>query len=123
LHDASDASRDRNHVNELRRCVGADRRGSGAQGSRALKEAGGVMFNTNMLNITLGLAIGVLLLAAFVFSWELQNRRIIPPFRVERAKRPRWYWLCIVTHAALLGFAGLVCAALALAIFFNNFFN
>jgi hypothetical protein len=37
----------------------------------------------------------------WVFVWELRKGRTIPPFRVERAKRPRWYWLCIVTHALL----------------------
>jgi hypothetical protein len=58
-----------------------------------------------------------------VLVWELQHRRTIPPIRVERARHPRWYWLCIVTHAVLLAFMVLVCVALALAIFFNDFFN
>jgi hypothetical protein len=40
-----------------------------------------------------------------------------------RERHPRWYWLCIVTHAVLLAFMVLVCVALALAIFFNDFFN
>jgi hypothetical protein len=38
----------------------------------------------------------------WVFVWELRKGRTIPPFRVERAKQPRLYWLCIVTHAVLL---------------------
>jgi hypothetical protein len=37
----------------------------------------------------------------WVFVWELRKRRTIPPFRIERAKQPGWYWLCIVTHALL----------------------
>jgi len=81
------------------------------------------MFNTNMLNVTNALALVAALVAAFVLAWELRNGRTIPPIRVERAKHPRWYWLCIVTHAVLLAFTVLVCGALALAIFFNDFFN
>ncbi len=37
----------------------------------------------------------------WVFVWELRRGRTIPPFRVERASQPLWYWWCIVTHAVL----------------------
>jgi hypothetical protein len=37
----------------------------------------------------------------WVFVWELRKGRTIPPFRVERAKQPRWYWSSIVIHAVL----------------------
>jgi hypothetical protein len=81
------------------------------------------MFNTNALNVTNALALVAALVAALVLAWELWKGRTTPPFRVERAKQPRWYWLCIVTHAVLAAFLVLVCGALALAIFFNDFFN
>jgi len=81
------------------------------------------MFNTNALNITNFLALSATLGVAFILAWELRNGRTIPPIRVDRAKHPRWYWLCIVTHAALFAFMFLVCVALSLAIFFNDFFN
>jgi hypothetical protein len=50
----------------------------------------------------------------WVFVWELRKGRTIPPFRVERAKQPRWYWLCIVTHALLWVLWILVCLFLFL---------
>ena len=81
------------------------------------------MFNSNMLNILSSVALLAALAAAFVLAWELQNRRTLPPIRVERANHPRWYWLCILTHAVLLLVVVLVCGALALTSFFNNFFN
>ena len=81
------------------------------------------MYNTNALNLINALALAATLVATLVLVWELQHRRTIPPTRVERARHPRWYWLCIVTHAVLLAFMVLVCVALALAIFFNDFFN
>ena len=81
------------------------------------------MYNDNMLNLTNALALAAALVVGFVFAWELRNRRTLPPIRVERAKHPRWYWLCIVTHAVILAFMVLVCVVLALAIFFNHFFD
>ena len=81
------------------------------------------MYNDNMLNLTNALALIGALAVGFAFAWELRNRRTIPPIRVERAKHPRWYWLCIVTHAVLLALLVLVCLALAVAIFFNHFFD
>ena len=51
---------------------------------------------------------------AWVLIWELRKGRTIPPIRVERAKHPRWYWLCILTHALLLAFMVLACGALLL---------
>ena len=74
-----------------------------------------------MLDTILGLAFGAVLVVALIcapvlaLSWELRNGRVIPPFRVERAKHPRWYWLCVVTHAVFLAFMVLVCGALMLA--------
>jgi hypothetical protein len=71
-----------------------------------------------MLDTIFGLALGAALVFAsvgapvLVLSWELRNGRIIPPIRVERAKQPRWYWLLILIHAALLGFMLLVCGTL-----------
>jgi len=50
----------------------------------------------------------------WVLSWELRNGRTIPPIRVERVKHPRWYWLCILTHAVFLVFMVLLCGALLL---------
>ena len=51
---------------------------------------------------------------AWVLVWELRHGRVIPPIRVERAKRPLWYWSCIVTHALILAFMILLCGALLL---------
>jgi CDP-diglyceride synthetase len=71
-----------------------------------------------MLLTLLGLAMGAVLVFALVgapvlvLSWELRNRRIMPPLRVERAKHPRWYWLLILVHAVLLAFLLVVCGAL-----------
>ena len=45
----------------------------------------------------------------WVFVWELRKGRTIPPFPVERAKQPGWYWLCIVAHAVLWVLWVLVC--------------
>jgi hypothetical protein len=81
------------------------------------------MVNTNLLNIISYIALGSTLLVGYVFSWELRKRRTMPPIRVERAKQPRWYWLCVATHAVLLALMVLVCGVLALASLFNNFFN
>jgi hypothetical protein len=81
------------------------------------------MFNSNMLNLTNALALAAALVATLVLVWELRNGRTIPPIRVERATHPRWYWLCIVTHAVLLAVVALFYVALALAIFFHDFFN
>jgi hypothetical protein len=53
----------------------------------------------------------------WVFVWELRKGRTIPPFRVERAQRPRWYWLCIVAHAVLWVIWVLVCVVLILFYF------
>ena len=50
----------------------------------------------------------------WVVILELQNRRTIPPIRVERAKHPCWYWLCVLSHVLLLAFMTLVCGALLL---------
>jgi hypothetical protein len=71
-----------------------------------------------MMLTIFGLALGAALVFALVgapvlvLSWVLRNGRIIPPIRVERAKRPRWYWLLILVHAALLAFTLLLCGAL-----------
>jgi hypothetical protein len=81
------------------------------------------MYNDNMLNLTNAVALIGALAVGFVFAWELRNRRTLPPIRVERAKHPRWYWLCIVIHAVILAFMVLVCLALAVVIFFNHFFD
>jgi hypothetical protein len=80
------------------------------------------MFNTNTLNAISYAALIVTLLVMLVLLWELWKRRIIL-IRVERAKHPRWYWLCIVAHAVVVAFMVLFCGALALTSLFNDFFN
>jgi len=73
-----------------------------------------------MLIILFVLAWGTALVAVlfvgpgWVFVWELRKGRTISPFRVERAKQPRWYWVCIVTHALLWALWILVCVFLFL---------
>jgi uncharacterized iron-regulated membrane protein len=84
---------------------------------------GGVVLNTNMLNVINYLVLIVMLVVGFIFVWELLKGRTVPPFRIERAKRPLWYWLCVVTHGMLLAFIFLFCVAQALESFFNGFFN
>jgi len=44
----------------------------------------------------------------WLLAWELTHRRTIPPFRIERANRPLWYWSCIVAHSLLLALLALV---------------
>jgi hypothetical protein len=56
-----------------------------------------------MASILYGLVIIVMVGAPVaVLVWELQSGRTVPPFRIERATRPRWYWSCIVAHALFL---------------------
>jgi hypothetical protein len=81
------------------------------------------MFNTNTPNITSYVVLVALLVAIIILLWELLKARIIPPFRIERAKHPGWYWSCIVTHAVVVAFLVLFCGALALASLSNDFFN
>jgi uncharacterized membrane protein YidH (DUF202 family) len=81
------------------------------------------MYNTNMLNTISYIAIVVTLIVVSVLLWELWKARIIPPFRIERAKHPRWYWSCIVAHAVVVAFMVVVGVVLALTSFFNDFFN
>jgi hypothetical protein len=81
------------------------------------------MSDADMLNAINYTALIVMLIVGFVFVWELLKGRTFPPFKIDRAKHPVWYWLCVVTHGVILAFLFLVCAALAFQIFFNNFDN
>jgi len=67
-----------------------------------------------MLSILDALTFAALVGSSLAFAWELRNRRIVPPLRIERASHPRWYWLLIVVHAALLGLMGLALVFLLL---------
>jgi hypothetical protein len=71
-----------------------------------------------MLNdlYALALVAALIVAPAWVLVWELRHHRTIPPIRVERAERPGWYWACMLTHATLLAFLVLVCAALILVL-------
>jgi hypothetical protein len=56
----------------------------------------------------LGLFAALVVAPAWGLVWEVLHRRTVPPFRIERAKHPAWYWTCIVSHAAFLALAVLV---------------
>jgi len=81
------------------------------------------MYNTNTLNLISYIVLAALLAAIVILLWELRKARIIPPFRIERATHPRWYWSCIVAHSVVVAFIVIVCVMLALTSFFNDFFN
>jgi hypothetical protein len=82
-------------------------------------EADGVKPMNAILNdlFALGLFVALVVGPGFVLGWELSHHRTMPPIRIERSQRPRWYWTCIVAHSALLALLVLVFLFLAFAFF------
>jgi hypothetical protein len=77
-----------------------------------------------MLNILSGVLLPAVWGVAFIalvgvpiaiLVWELRRGRTLPPFRIERATRPGWYWTCMVAHMAFVPFMLLVYAFFFLA--------